>query len=115
MQLTLRKCNLPEDGSMIGDTDSMSLESDRARVVDLSRPGGELAVELEVAEAAELLLSMAVLMGDNEPDTFALGAKRIAELRDAVPPDLLTAADEIHAETAVQLLGFLYTTPKPRT
>jgi DNA-binding transcriptional ArsR family regulator len=100
-------------------SDSMSVERDtRARVVDVSRPGGELAVEVAVAEAAELLLSLAVIVGDNDPDTYTLGAARIEELRASVAPDLHALADEVllgAGKSAVMLLGLAYSTPKPRT
>jgi DNA-binding transcriptional ArsR family regulator len=87
------------------------------RVVDVSRPGGRgVAVEIDGAEAADLLLSIATLLVDEEHDTYELGAARIAELRAAVPPDLLEqAAQLLPLKAAGQLLGLVYTTPKPRT
>jgi DNA-binding transcriptional ArsR family regulator len=101
------------------DSYSMTIEgTPRTRIVDMSRPGGELAVELDVAEAAELLLSLAVVVGDNEPDSYALGAARIAELRAAAPDELLALADDVllgGGKSAVLMLGLAYTTPKPRT
>ena len=86
------------------------------RVVDVSRPGRALAVEIDASEAAELLLSIATLMAEHDRDTFELGAARIAELRAATPPELLAAADDLlPGAGAAQLLGLVYTTPKPRT
>jgi DNA-binding transcriptional ArsR family regulator len=87
------------------------------RVVDVSRPGGTaLAVEIDAAEAAELLLSIATLLVEDEHDTYELGATRIAELRAAAPPELLDeAAELLPLKAAAQLLGLVYTTPKPRT
>jgi DNA-binding transcriptional ArsR family regulator len=87
------------------------------RVVDVSRPGGAaLTVEIEPAEAAELLLSIATLLVDDERDTYELGAPRIDELRTSTPPELLSAAAELLPfKAAGQLLGLVYTTPKPRT
>lgn len=86
------------------------------RVVDVSRPGAALAVEIEASEAAELLLSIATLVADAEADTYELGAKRIGEIRDAAPPQLLRQAAEILPDkSAALLLGLVYTTPRPRT
>src|SRR4029078_10122061 len=79
-------------------------------------PGQALAVEIDAAEAAELLLSIATLLAEDDRDTYELEAARIDEARAAVPPELLDAAAELFAETsASQLLGLVYTTPKPRT
>jgi DNA-binding transcriptional ArsR family regulator len=86
------------------------------RVVDVSRSGRALTVEIDASEASELLLSIATLLVDEEHDTYDLGAARIEELKAAVPPDLLTAAAELlPGKTAAHLLGLVYTTPKPRT
>ena len=80
---------------------SMTIESPKPprpvqqpRVVDVSRPGGAgLTVEIDASEAAELLLSIATLLVDEEHDTYELGAARIEELRAAAPPELLRDAD----------------------
>jgi DNA-binding transcriptional ArsR family regulator len=86
------------------------------RVVDVSRPGQGLTVEIDASEAAELLLSIATLIVDLDLDTYELGAARIEELRAAAPPDLLRRAAELLPEkTSALLLGLVYTTPKPRT
>ena len=89
----------------------------RPRVVDVSRPGGTaLTVEIDAAEAAELLLSIATVLVDDEQDTYELGAARIEEVRAGAPPDLLReAAELLPVKSAAQLLGLVYTTPKPRT
>ena len=89
----------------------------KPRVVDVSRPGGQaLAVEIDAAEGAELLLSIATLLAEDDRDTYELGAARIDELRTGAPTDLLEAAAELLPEkSASQLLGLVYTTPKPRT
>lgn len=86
------------------------------RVVDVSRPGQALAVEIDAAEGAELLLSIATLLASDDRDTYEIDVARIDELRAAVPPELLRAAEELLPEkSASQLLGLVYTTPKPRT
>lgn len=86
------------------------------RVVDVSRPGQGLTVEIDPAEAAELLLSIPTLLVTEERDTYELGADRIDELRAAAPPDLLDEAGSLLPDKAAALLlGLVYTTPKPRT
>ena len=86
------------------------------RVVDVSRPGQGLTVEIDASEAAELLLSIATVTVDEDLDTFELEAARIEEVRAATPPELLSRAAELLPEkSAALLLGLVYTTPKPRT
>ena len=93
-----------------------SRKTQQPRVVDVSRPGQALAVEIDAAEAAELLLSIATLLAEEDRDTYELEAARIDELRAAVPPELLRDTAELLPEkSASQLLGLVYTMPKPRT
>ena len=51
------------------------------RVVDVSRAGRALTVEIDASEAAELLLSLATLLAEEDRDTYELDATRIDELR----------------------------------
>jgi DNA-binding transcriptional ArsR family regulator len=86
------------------------------RVVDVSRPGQALAVEIDASEAAELLLSIATVTVDEDLDTYELGPDRIREIRSTTPPELLRQAAELLPEkSAALLLGLVFTTPKPRT
>jgi DNA-binding transcriptional ArsR family regulator len=86
------------------------------RVVDVSRPGQGLTVEIDASEAAELLLSIGTVLVEDEQDTYELGAPRIEEVRASTPPELLLQASELLPEkSAALLLGLVYTTPKPRT
>lgn len=86
------------------------------RVIDVTRPGRELVVEVNVAEAAELLLSIATLNATDDLETLELGAERIAELRSGTPPELLAAAENLLPGKAASLLmGLVYLTPAPRT
>lgn len=88
----------------------------KPRVVDVSRPGRALTVEIDASEAAELLLSIATVQVDEDRDTYELGAARIEEIRAAAPPELLSRAAELLPEKAsALLLGLVYTTPKPRS
>jgi DNA-binding transcriptional ArsR family regulator len=89
---------------------------DQVRVIDVTRPGRELLVEVDVSEAAELLLTIATLNASEEFDTLELGADRIAELRAAAPAELLAAAETLlPGKAASLLLGLVYLTPKPRS
>ena len=86
------------------------------RIVDVTRPAQELVVEVDVAEAAELLLSVATVNAEEDLDTLELGADRIAELRAATPPELLSTAETLlPGKSASLLLGLVYLTPKPRS
>jgi DNA-binding transcriptional ArsR family regulator len=86
------------------------------RVIDVTRPGQELLVEVDVSEAAELLLSIATLNATEDLDTLELGADRIADLRGGTPPELLTTAETLlPGKSASLLLGLVYLTPKPRS
>jgi DNA-binding transcriptional ArsR family regulator len=86
------------------------------RIVDVTRPGSALAVEIDASEAAELVLSIPTLLVVEEHETYELPADRIAAIRAAAPPDLLREAAELLPDkSAALLLGLVYTTPKPRT
>jgi DNA-binding transcriptional ArsR family regulator len=86
----------------------------KPRVVDASRP--RLRIEVEASEAAELLYSLNAVFGDNEPETFDVGAERIAEARARVAPDLAALAELlVHgAACSGSLLGLVHETPAPR-
>lgn len=90
--------------------------SQQPRVVDVSRPGLALTVEIDASEAAELLLSIATVLVDEDRDTYELEATRIDKIRAGAPTELLSQAAELLPEkSAALLLGLVYTTPKPRT
>jgi DNA-binding transcriptional ArsR family regulator len=89
----------------------------RAQVLDLSRPSG-IEVEIEVAEAAEVLMSITAVGDRADHDTLDLGAAWLSAQLEAVPPDLLAAVDELalgSMKVAAHLLGIVLETPKPRT
>jgi hypothetical protein len=89
----------------------------RAPVLDLSRPGG-LEIEIEVAEAAEVLMSICALGDREDHDTLDLGAQWLAARLEAAPRDLLEGIDELmlgSMKVAAHLLGVVLETPKPRT
>ena len=86
------------------------------RVVDVSRPGLALTIEIDASEAAELLLSIATVLAEDDRDTYEIAASRIDEIRAGVPPNLLRQAEELlPGKSAALLLGLVYTTSKPRT
>lgn len=94
----------------------MSIES--PKVVDLSRPGGSVAVEVDASEAAEVLMSLSCIGGGDDYDTFDLGKERLAAIRSSLDPDLLSAVEELTLGTEklpAYLLGLVSELPKPRT
>jgi DNA-binding transcriptional ArsR family regulator len=89
----------------------------RAPVLDLSRPG-ELELELDVAEAAEVLMSICAVGDREDYDTFDLGPEWLRARLETVPPDLMAAVDELRLgsmKVAAHLLGIVSETPRPRT
>lgn len=88
----------------------------RQAVLDLTRAPQAPAVEVEPAEAAEVLMSMWALSAP-DPAEFLLGAPRLTRLRAAVPAELLEAADELRFGMGmpVFLVGLVYETPRPRS
>src|SRR5512145_164172 len=89
----------------------------RSPVLDLSRPG-ELSLELEVAEAAEVLMSVCAVGDRADHDTFDLGPEWLRERLEALPPDLIEAVDALSLgsmKVAAHLLGIVVETPAPRT
>jgi DNA-binding transcriptional ArsR family regulator len=96
----------------------MAVESRRPQVLDLSRPGGDVTVEIAASEASELLMSMCALSGEDTLDTFDLGRERLQEIRRAASPELLAAVDGLllgSEKIPAHLLGLVYETPAPRT
>lgn len=92
-------------------------QTKRAPVLDLSRPA-EIEVDIEVSEAAELLMSICALADRDDYGTFDLGAEWLKAQYEAVPPELLALVDELMVgsmKVAAHLLGIVYETPKPRT
>lgn len=88
-----------------------------APVLDLSRPGA-LEVEIDVAEAAEVLMSICAVADAEHHDTFDLGVDFLGARLEAVPADLREAAESMllgSHKVAAHLLGIVYETPKPRT
>ena len=89
----------------------------RSQVLDLSAPAA-VEVEIDVAEAAEVLMSICALADRGDYDTFDLGEEWLRERLATVPPDLLEAVDALklgEVKVAAHLLGIVYETPKPRT
>jgi DNA-binding transcriptional ArsR family regulator len=96
----------------------MAVEQNRrAPVLDLSRPG-EIEVEIEVAEAAEVLMSICAVADRGDHDTFDLGAEWLAAQLQSVPEDLRDEVEVLRLgdmKVAAHLLGIVYETPRPRT
>ncbi len=95
----------------------MEVERKRPLVLDLARPDG-IAVEVDLAEAADVLMSVWAICGRHDAETFDEGPGRLAELRESVAPDLLAAIDELmqgNEKIPAHLLGLVWETPRPRT
>ena len=92
-------------------------QNTRAQVLDLSRPGA-VTVEIEVAEAAEVLMSICAVADRGDHDTFDLGAEWLETQLESVPDDLREQVLELRLgdmKVAAHLLGIVYETPSPRT
>jgi DNA-binding transcriptional ArsR family regulator len=96
----------------------MAVERSRpAPVLDLSRTAG-VQVEIDVAEAAEVLMSICAIAHPADHDTFDLGAEWLRARFETVPEDLredVTALRLGDTKIAAHLLGIVWETPKPRT
>jgi len=91
--------------------------STRAPVRDLSRPAA-LEVEFDVAEAAEVLMSICAVADPAEHDTFDLGSDWLRARLDALPSDLVAGVEELRlgsTKFAAHLLGLVVETPPPRS
>jgi DNA-binding transcriptional ArsR family regulator len=92
-------------------------QTPRAQVLDLSRPGG-IEVEIDVAEAAEVLMSICAIADRGDHDTFDLGGDWLRARLDEIAPDLRETVDWMllgSHKVAAHLLGIVLETPKPRT
>jgi DNA-binding transcriptional ArsR family regulator len=96
----------------------MAIERDkRSPVLDLSAPAA-VEVEIDVSEAAEVLMSICAVSDRDDHDTFDLGEEWLRARLDAVPEDLRDTVDELmlgKLKLAAHLLGIVLETPKPRT
>ena len=90
-------------------------QNPRAQVLDLSRPGA-VTVEIEVAEAAEVLMSICALADRGDHDTFDLGAEWLQAQLESVPAGPRDEVDALRLgdmKVAAHLLGIVYETPQP--
>jgi DNA-binding transcriptional ArsR family regulator len=94
----------------------MAVEQRRSQVLDLSRPG-TVGVEIDVAEAAEVLMSIAAVL-DEDDETFDLGRDHLAAARGAISPETAALIERLAfrgEKCAAYLLGIVYELPAPRT
>ncbi len=94
----------------------MAVEQRKSQVLDLSRPGA-VGVEIDVSEAAEVLMSLAVVLDEDE-DTFDLGVERIAAARASISTELAELIERVAfgaEKSPAYLLGLVYEVPSPRT
>jgi len=96
----------------------MAVEQNRrAPVLDLSRPGA-VTIEIDVAEAAEVLMSICAVADRGDHDTFDLGAEWLEAKLESLPDELRDQVLELRLgdmKVAAHLLGIVYDTPAPRT
>ena len=95
----------------------MAVERKHTQVLDLSAPAA-IEVEIDVAEAAEVLMSISAVGDRDDYDTLDLGEEWLKAQLETVPPDLLEAVDALRLgdlKVAAHLLGIVFETPKPRT
>ena len=94
----------------------MAVEQKRSQVFDLSRPGA-VSVEIDVSEAAEVLMSMAAVF-DEEDDTFDLGRAHLEAARASISPRVAELVERVSfgvEKCPAYLLGFVFELPAPRT
>ncbi len=83
---------------------------------DMSRPGGGVGVQIRVSEASEVLMSMCVLSGDEEPHSFDLGGEAIERIAAGVTPRTRAIFDQVVAgreKVPGHLLGMVLDCPRP--
>jgi len=89
----------------------------RAPVLDLARREA-VAVEVDAAEAADVLMSLFAVCSTQEDDTFDAGRARLEEIRAGVASDLLEQIEDLmqgNEKVPAHLLGLVWETPRPRT
>jgi DNA-binding transcriptional ArsR family regulator len=96
----------------------MAIERNRrAPVLDLGRPNA-VQVEIDVAEAAEVLMSICAVGHPEDHDTFDLGAEWLSARLETLPAKLREDVAALHLgdmKVAAHLLGIVWETPRPRT
>lgn len=86
------------------------------KVFDLTQPDPGPALRVEVSSAAELLMSMCALSGEEDFSTYDLGESRMSELRSNLAPDLIEKFDRFTLgleKVPAHLLGLVLELPKP--
>src|SRR5687767_7393821 len=89
----------------------------RVPVLDLGRPGG-VVVDIDVAEAAEVLMSICAVGHPAEHDTLDLGVEWLSARLETLPAELREGIDALQLgkmKISAHLLGLVWETPKPRT
>jgi DNA-binding transcriptional ArsR family regulator len=85
------------------------------RIVELSRPPGQLSVELTVSSAVELILLL-FAVGEKADEDYDIGAERIAALRQAVSPELRESTGRLlrdYPKALTHLVGLVYRSGPP--
>jgi DNA-binding transcriptional ArsR family regulator len=117
-KLIEHRCPCQADSDRVRCVRSMAVErSPRAPVLDLGQRGG-VQVEIDVAEAAEVLMSICAVADRDDHDTFDLGAEWLRARLETVPADLREGIDALRLgsmKIAAHLLGIVWELPRPRT
>jgi DNA-binding transcriptional ArsR family regulator len=77
-----------------------------------------VVAELEASEAAEVLVSMCVIAGEEDYSTYDIGAERLAAVRDGLSAGLRADVADLYKgyeKIPAHLMGLIADTPKPRT
>jgi DNA-binding transcriptional ArsR family regulator len=89
----------------------------RPPVLDLSRAGG-VQVELDVSEAAEVLMSICAVADVEARETYDLGGEWLRARLETIDADLREGVLALRLgemKVAAHLLGIVWETPRPRT
>jgi DNA-binding transcriptional ArsR family regulator len=92
-------------------------QNKRSPVLDLNRREA-IAVEIDVAEAAEVLMSICAVADRADHDTFDLGAEWLQARLETIPAALREEVETLRLgdmKLAAHLLGIVYELPAPRT
>lgn len=81
------------------------------------RPGSPPILSVDVSPAYELLLSMGVVFGHEEGDTYEIGDAWLEEARERAGKELIDRIERVmlgDADTFIHLTGIVHDTPAPR-
>lgn len=95
----------------------MNVERRGPRVLDLSRTGRSgPALQIDASEASEVLMSVFLMTGDCDFDTYDLPTDRLVDIEASIPPRLRADLDDLPtgSEVMAQVIGFVSEIDAPR-